>query len=63
MNENNSIPPVSLAVTTFNEEARLPKCLASARGVVREIVIVDSGSTDGTAAIAEAEGGRVIRQD
>jgi len=63
MNDNNSIPPVSMALTTLNEEARLAKCLASARGLVREIVVVDSGSTDGTAAIAEAEGGRVIRQD
>jgi glycosyltransferase involved in cell wall biosynthesis len=63
MNDNNSIPPVSLAVTTFNEEARLAKCLASARGLVREIVVVDSGSTDGTVAIAEAEGSRVISQD
>lgn len=57
------ILPISLAVTACNEEARLCKCLASARSLVREIVVVDSGSTDRTVAIAEAEGARVIHQE
>lgn len=56
------IPPVSLAITSLNEESRIGKCLASAHGLVREIVVVDSGSTDGTVALAEAAGARIIHQ-
>ena len=60
--ESDLLPPVSLAVTSFNEESRLGKCLASASGLVREIVVVDSGSTEGTVALAELRGARVIAQ-
>ena len=56
------IPPVSLAVTSLNEASRIGKCLANVRGLVREIVVVDSGSTDGTVALAEAAGARIITQ-
>jgi glycosyltransferase involved in cell wall biosynthesis len=56
------IPPISLAITSLNEETRIRKCLASTHGLVREIVVVDSGSTDGTLALAEAAGARIIPQ-
>lgn len=39
-----------------NEAADLPACLASLRGLADEIVVVDSGSTDGTLRLAEAAG-------
>lgn len=55
-------PPLALAVISFNEEARIGKCLESVRGLVREIVVVDSGSTDRTVAIAGEAGARVIAQ-
>lgn len=45
--------PLSLAVITFNEEKNLNRCLESAKGLVSEIVIVDSGSTDKTLQIAK----------
>ena len=35
-----------------NAERDLPECLASVRGVVDEIVIADTGSTDSSVAIA-----------
>ena len=63
MSEPSQIPPVSLAVTACNEESRLGKCLVSVRGLVREIVVVDSGSNDGTVAIAKAAEARVIYQE
>ena len=56
-------PPVSLAVTACNEQARLASCLRSAGGLVQEIVVVDSGSTDGTVALAESAGARIIHQE
>jgi glycosyltransferase involved in cell wall biosynthesis len=58
-----NLPPVSLAVTVCNEQARLGPCLRSAGGLVREILVVDSGSTDGTVALAESAGARVIHQE
>ncbi|MFC1562220.1 tetratricopeptide repeat protein [candidate division KSB1 bacterium] len=39
---------LSLCMIVKNEEQMLPKCLASIKGIVDEIVIVDTGSTDGT---------------
>jgi tetratricopeptide (TPR) repeat protein len=39
-----------------NEEKLLPKCLKSIRDYVDEIVVVDTGSTDSTVAIAESFG-------
>ena len=43
---------LSAAIITYNEEKKLEECLRSI-SFVDEIVIVDSGSTDGTRAIAE----------
>lgn len=50
--------PLSVAVITLNEEARLPACLTSVRPLAAEIVIVDSGSTDGTERVAKAFGAK-----
>lgn len=53
---------VSVVIITFNEEANLPRCLASLGEVADEIVVVDSLSTDRTAEIAREEGAKVILQ-
>lgn len=45
---------------TLNEAENLSACLASVADIAAEIVIVDGGSQDGTAAIAEKFGARVI---
>ena len=55
--------PISISIISHNEEANLPRCLASAAELAREIVIVDSGSTDRTLAIAEEFGAKVHHQD
>ena len=44
--------PISLCMIVRNEERFLRDALTSVQGVVDEICIVDTGSTDGTVAIA-----------
>ncbi len=49
--------PLSVAVITLNEENNLGACLESARSLnPAEIVVIDSGSTDRTEAIAKKHG-------
>lgn len=48
--------PLSVAVITLNEEERLSRCLDSVRDLASEIVVVDSGSKDGTERVARAYG-------
>jgi glycosyltransferase involved in cell wall biosynthesis len=52
--------PVSLTMIVRNESANLPACLQSVAGLFAETVIVDTGSTDETRAIAESFGSRVF---
>jgi glycosyltransferase involved in cell wall biosynthesis len=52
--------PVSVVILTFNEERNLPACLASVTDWAEEVVVVDSGSTDQTTAIAKAHGARLV---
>lgn len=51
---------IDLVVLTRDEERNLPHCLASVEGVVKNIFLVDSGSTDATLSIAEKHGARVF---
>jgi hypothetical protein len=52
---------LTAALIVKNEEDCLATCLASLQGVVDEVVVYDTGSTDDTVAIAEASGATVIR--
>jgi glycosyltransferase involved in cell wall biosynthesis len=54
-----AVYPISLCMIVRNEERFLRDALTSVQGVVDEICIVDTGSTDGTVAIAQAFGARV----
>jgi tetratricopeptide (TPR) repeat protein len=47
---------ISACLIVKNEEALLPRCLASLHGLADEIILVDTGSTDATLAIAERFG-------
>jgi glycosyltransferase involved in cell wall biosynthesis len=44
--------PVTLIVTTYNEERNIEKCLRSAHGFIDQIFVIDSESKDETAAIS-----------
>lgn len=48
--------PLAIIILTLNEERHLPECLASVAGLAERTLIVDSGSTDGTADIARQIG-------
>jgi len=45
---------LSACIITLNEEDHLPRVLASLSGIVNEVVVVDSGSTDRTEEIARS---------
>jgi glycosyltransferase involved in cell wall biosynthesis len=52
--------PLSACIITFNEEENIARCLNSLKGLVDDIVVVDSLSTDNTVKIAESMGARVF---
>jgi tetratricopeptide (TPR) repeat protein len=51
---------LSLVMIVKDEEEMLSACLDSVKDVVDEMIIVDTGSTDATVAIAESFGAKVI---
>ena len=51
---------VSLCMIVQNEQSNLVRCLSSVKAAVDEIVIVDTGSTDRTQAIASVFGAKVF---
>ncbi|TBL76647.1 glycosyltransferase family 2 protein [Paenibacillus thalictri] len=55
------MPGITLCMIVRNEERHLGPCLAAAQPYVDEIVIVDTGSQDRTAEIAEQYGARLYR--
>lgn len=55
--------PLSIAIISKNEETNLRRCLSSVKDLPAEIVIVDSGSTDGTEAVAKEFGVHFISQN
>lgn len=50
---------VSLCMIVKNEEENLKRCLESVKGIVDEIIVVDTGSTDKTVGISQSYGARV----
>ena len=56
---------ISVVIPTVNSERLLPRCFdslipAAVRGVVREVIVSDAGSSDGTLAIADAAGAHIV---
>lgn len=57
--------PISVVIPTLNAEGGLPACLSAlgeglAAGLIRELVVSDGGSTDGTLELAEAAGAEIV---
>jgi hypothetical protein len=52
-------PFLSLCMIVKNEKEHLPRCLTSVQPYVDEIVVVDTGSNDGTPEIASSYGAKV----
>lgn len=56
-------PTLSVVIIALNEEKHIGGVLAAAAPLADEIILVDSGSTDKTIAIAESYNAKVIHQD
>src|SRR6476619_6230464 len=53
-----SMPSLSIVILTRNEALNIADCVRSAR-FADEVLVLDSGSTDGTPDLARAEGAKV----
>ena len=61
-------PPISVIIPAYNAASDLGGCLAAlvpamVEGLVREVIVVDCGSTDGTASIAHKMGATLLQSD
>lgn len=52
---------LTVIILTYNEKRHLPRCLQSLQGVAKRVVVVDCFSTDGTVALAQAQGAEVVQ--
>jgi glycosyltransferase involved in cell wall biosynthesis len=54
-------PDITVVILTYNEEMHLARAIASVRAIARDVLVVDSFSTDATVAIAQEAGARVLQ--
>lgn len=52
--------PLSCTIIAKNEADRIARCIEAVKAIADDIVLVDSGSSDGTLAIAEQLGARTL---
>ena len=53
-------PDITVVILTYNEAPHIARAIASVREIAARIVVVDSGSTDDTVALAEAAGAELV---
>ncbi len=56
-------PLLAVAVCTMDNIDVIERCLQSVAGIADEVLVVDSGSTDGTVELARSLGARVVHHD
>lgn len=61
-NPDTQMTPLSLVIITKNAEAHIARCLKSVP-FASDVVVVDSGSTDGTVTLAKSLGARVFQEE
>ncbi len=54
---------LTVIVLTHDEARHIARCLASVAGLATRLIVVDSGSSDGSCALARAAGAEVIHHD
>ena len=54
--QNELIKNISVIILTYNEELNISQALKNVSGWAKEIIVLDSGSTDNTIKIAESFG-------
>lgn len=52
---------ITAIILTFNEELHIERCIKSVQRVCKDVLIVDSFSTDATCAVAESLGAKVVQ--
>ncbi|MBD1389086.1 glycosyltransferase family 2 protein [Neiella sp. HB171785] len=62
MNRSTTVPAISVFIITFNEIDHIEQAIRSVQHL-DEVIVVDSGSTDGTVEAAQALGATVVHQD
>ena len=55
-------PSISVIIPAFNEEHAIGKVLDEIPRAISKVIVVDNGSTDATAAVAESRGATVVRE-
>lgn len=60
---NDTRPPVSAYIRAFNEERKIGEVVRGAFLVAREVIVIDSGSTDRTKEIAATAGAKILEQE
>lgn len=54
-------PDLTVVILTFNEAHHVGRAIASVRGIARDVLVVDSFSTDATVKVAQEAGARVVQ--
>ena len=53
-------PAIAVVIPALNEEEAIGKVLRDIPDIAQQVVVVDNGSSDGTAAVARSLGARVV---
>jgi len=57
------MPEISAVIIVFNEAQNIRRCIDSVKGLVSEIIVIDSMSTDETAEICRSMGCTVVQRE